>query len=109
MSVPLGQKDAVNDIKSIERVAIVFGGDEQLPSAYPLREDFPFHLPHVNVALKDHPRSLCLSDQSTATQIRDYTAIKFLHRVQWWLERSAYGELHGDEQPLDPMFSDSQI
>lgn len=109
LSVPLGQKDVVNDIRNQEPIAVVFGSTDILPQVYPLRDNFPFHLPHVNVALKHLPRSLCLSDQPIEQQISDYTAIKMLRRAQWWLERSAYGQLHGDEQPLDPMFVDSQI
>ncbi len=105
--VGLGQKEPINDIQSTEEVAITFSKDVSLPVCYPLRENFPFHLPHVNIAGQGYPRSLCLSDQPYEDQLRGYTAAKFLRDVQWWLKETAYDHLHGLEQPLDPLFCSS--
>ena len=102
--VPLGQKKTVEDIRTVEPVAIAFPPQTSVPTAYPLREDFPLKVPHLNVAPHGHPRSLCLSDQPLEDQLRNYTAVGFLHQIRWWLEKTAYGELHGEEQPLDPLF-----
>lgn len=102
--VPIGQKKTINDIRLLERVAITFEQRVCVPAAYPLREDFPFHLPHVNVVPGRSPRSLCLSSQPEEDQLRSYTAISFLSQIRWWFEESAYAKLHGEEQPLDPVF-----
>lgn len=102
--VPLGQKKTVTDIRTVEPVAITFLPQTSVPTAYPLRDDFPLNIPHVNVAPKGYPRSLCLSDQPLEDQLRGYTAAGFLHQIRWWFEKTAYGQLHGEEQPLDPLF-----
>lgn len=107
--VPLGQKKTVADIRTVEPVAITFRPQAGLPTAYPLREDFPLSVPHVNVAPEGFPRSLCLSDQPLEDQLRGYTAVGFLFQIRWWLEKTAYGELHGVEQPLDPLFHLSPV
>ncbi len=109
IDVPLGQKKTENDIRSSEPLAIVFATDSALPAVYPLRKNFPFRLPHVNVAPEGFPQSLCLSDQPHEDQLRGYTAAKFLSQIRWWLVQTAYGKLHGDEQPLDPMFHMSPV
>jgi integrative and conjugative element protein (TIGR02256 family) len=105
--VPLGQKITVHDIHTHEDVAVVFSEEALIPAAYPAREDFPFHVPHVNVSPRGFPRSLCLSADPIEDQIRGYTPLKFVERIRWWLVKTAYGELHGDEQPLDAIFHHS--
>lgn len=107
--VPLGQKKTVADIRTIEPFAVTFRPQTSLPTAYPLREDFPTNVPHMNVAPAGFPRSLCLSDQPHEDQLRSYTAAGFLSQIRWWLEKTAYGMLHGEEQPLDPMFHLSPV
>ncbi len=107
--VPLGQKKTVADIHTVEPVAVTFRPQTSVPTAYPLREDFPTNVPHVNVAPAGFPRSLCLSEQPPEDQLRSYTAAGFLSQVRWWLEKTAYGKLHGDEQPLDPIFHLSPV
>lgn len=107
--VPLGQKKTVADIRTVEPVAITFRTQASVPTAYPLREDFPTNVPHVNVAPEGFPRSLCLSDQPLEDQLRGYTAVGFLFQIRWWLDKTAYGELHGVEQPLDPLFHLSPV
>lgn len=109
VAVPLGQKKTVTDIHTVEPVAITFRSQTSVPTAYPLREDFPTNVPHVNVAPAGFPRSLCLSDQPAEDQLRGYTAAGFLSQIRWWLEKTAYGKLHGEEQPLDPLFHLSPV
>lgn len=86
--VPLGQKETVADIRTNEPVAITFRQQPSVPTAYPLREDFPMNVPHVNVAPEGFPRSLCLSDQPLEDQMRGYTAAGFLAQVRWWFEQT---------------------
>lgn len=107
--VPLGQKKTVADIRTVEPVAITFRSQTSVPTAYPLREEFPTDVPHMNVAPAGFPRSLCLSELPHEDQLRSYTAAGFLSQIRWWLEKTAYGKLHGEEQPLDPMFHLSPI
>jgi len=107
--VPLGQKKTINDIQLIEPVAVVFSIEASVPSVFPLRDDFPFHLPHVNIVPGGFPRSLCLSNQPMEDQLRGYTAAKYLCQIRWWFEETAYGKLHGEEQPLDPVFFGSAM
>lgn len=102
--VPLGQRELVNAIEPEEPVAVLIGRDDLLPHVYPLRPDFPGHVPHFNVALPGQPRSLCLYETPPEEVRRTYTAIAFVERIRWWLLETAYGRLHGDAQPLDPLF-----
>lgn len=107
--VPLGQKKTVADIRTVETIAVTFRPQTSVPTAYPLREDFPTNVPHMNVAPAGFPQSLCLSEQPHEDQLRSYTAAGFLSLIRWWLEKTAYGNLHGEEQPLDPMFHLSPV
>ncbi len=107
VSSDTAHKIPIHDIHTQEDVAVVFHEKTLIPTAYPAREDFPFHVLHVNVSPREFPRSLCLSADPIEDQIRDYTPLKFIERIRWWLVKTAYGELHGDEQPLDAIFHHS--
>ncbi|KQT58252.1 hypothetical protein ASG52_22660 [Methylobacterium sp. Leaf456] len=107
--VPLGQRALVNDIEPEEPVAVLIGRDNLLPHAYPLRPGFPDHVPHFNVAPPDRPRSLCLYEVAAEEVRRTYTAIGFVERIRWWLAETAYGRLHGEAQPLDPLFQQTGL
>src|SRR5215211_3687818 len=109
VDVGLGQRKLIHDVHSWEPVALVFGSDEKLPAAYAVRQDFPGDVPHLNVTKAGHPRSLCLYDASPDEVRITYTALRFIERVRWWLRETAYGRLHGDEQPLDPLFHQAGI
>ena len=96
----------VNDIKRIERVAAVFPvSADSLPKALALREDFPM-VPHLTLQDVAKPRSLCLYDRPWTELRHSWTGTAFVEHVRLWLARTARGELHEADQPLEPlMFS----
>lgn len=104
VDIELGQRPPVNPIKSTEVIGFVFEAGN-VPQAYPLRADFPQHLPHINLAPRGSPRSLCLFDLPQDELLRVLTPVLLIERTRYWLAKSAHGELHGDEQPLDPIFA----
>lgn len=107
LAVALGQRQVVNDIRATERVAVVFHGDGRLPQVYPLRDDFPAEVPHLNISGDGEPRSLCLFDMPVDEAVRLATPLVLLERSRFWLRETAYGRLHGEDQPLDPLFARS--
>ncbi len=104
VDVGLGQRPTVNDVRSWEPIALRFGMEDTLPSAFSLRGDFPTDVPHLNVVPVGQPRTFCLYNVQPHEVSRTYTALRFIERVRWWLRETAYGRLHGDDQPLDPLF-----
>jgi hypothetical protein len=104
VDVGLGQRPTINDVRSREPVALRFGQDNTLPSAFSLRDDFPTAVPHLNVVPSGHPRTFCLYNALPNEVLITYTALRFIERVRWWLRETAYSRLHGDDQPLDPLF-----
>lgn len=104
VDVDLGQAPVVNDIRPTERVALRFLPDTLVPVAFPCRSDFPQDVPHLNIARSGEPRSFCLYDAATEDVVRLYSPHRYLERLRWWLLETAYGTLHGADQPLDPLF-----
>ena len=94
-------------ILAVEQIAICYL-DNGLPSfkAYALRKDFP-DLPHLNLTLKGKPRELCLFDVHFMDQVYNQNFIEFVLRVKDWLDRAAVGELHLEEQPMEPFLLSS--
>ncbi len=87
-----------------ERLALcVPGNPKQLIEVLALRKDFPI-LMHQNQGVLDAPPSLCLYFEPVATVLRTWTPSSFLRRIQWWLEKSAKGELHTADQPVEHLF-----
>lgn len=105
--VELGQADRINDVRKQEMVAVVTDHDRAMPSVYPLRPDFPQHLPHMNLNYRGKRRSLCLFDANVEDIVHLYNPAMLIERVRWWMQKSAYGELHGEDQPLDPAIAPS--
>jgi hypothetical protein len=105
--VELGQADAVNDVREREPVAILTGPTHTIPAVYPLRSDFPQHIPHMNLNYRGRRRSLCLFDAHAEDIAHLFNPAMLVERVRWWMQKSAYGELHGDDQPLDPALAPS--
>lgn len=92
-----------HDIRKCERMAAIFSSsDEHPPEVLALRKDFP-EAPHINLREKEFPRSLCLYDQAYEDVRLTWTPANFLQRVRFWLERTATGNLHADDQPLEPL------
>lgn len=87
-----------------ERLALCIPQDRgQLIEVLALRQDFPT-LMHQNHGVLDTPASLCLYFESTASVLRTWTPQSFLRRIQWWLVKSARGELHAADQPVEQLF-----
>ncbi|MDQ5823411.1 MAG: Mov34/MPN/PAD-1 family protein [Chloroflexota bacterium] len=99
--VQLGQH-LVNDIRKHERIATVFWEDDRdVPETLALRTDFPL-VPHLNLREEEFPRSLCLFDRPYSELKLSWTVMGYVERVREWLALTARGELHADDQPLEP-------
>ncbi|MGI8860784.1 MAG: Mov34/MPN/PAD-1 family protein [Rubrobacteraceae bacterium] len=103
----------VHDVKGRERIAAVFREDDVVaPEALALRPDFPSvpHLNSLNVTfLEELPRSLCLYDQPYHDLKLTWTSIAFVERIREWLALTARGELHAEDQPLEPLLVGSPV
>ena len=97
----------VHDIRAVESIAVVFTRtDDSYPIIYALRCDFPL-VPHLNVLPKRLPRSLCLYDEPWSEVRMQWTALKYLESIRQWLTLTARGELHQEDQPLEPLLLSS--
>ena len=103
LDVALGQRRPVNPIQETESIGIVFR-DGTVPCVFPLRGGFPSEVPHLNIAFGEVPSSLCLFDLPTEEILRILSPVMLVERTRWWLRETAHGRLHGDDQPLDPLF-----
>lgn len=98
-----------NDIRSRERLAIIFDpSDDILPDAISLRDDFP-QVPHLNLREHEFPRSLCLYEETPQEAYLRWTAVNFIGRIRSWLALTARGTLHADDQPLEPLLQTSPV
>ena len=96
----------LHDIRQRERLAVRFWADERLlPEVLALREDFPV-VSHLNLRPLDSPRSLCLYDRPFDELKLDWTIPSFVERIRFWLAQTASGQLHSDDQPLEPLLFD---
>jgi integrative and conjugative element protein (TIGR02256 family) len=92
-----------NPIHREERLAVIFSdGDMVFPEVLALRSDFP-RVPHTNLRDTEFPRSVCLYDQPYENVKLDWTPARFLNRIRYWLQKTATGNLHGEDQPLEPL------
>ncbi len=104
VEVELGQKNNAYEIQKIERIAVIFDPkDNSFPLVLSLRDDFP-RAPHTTLEDENFPVSLCLYDQPFI-EIKLYlTPTRFIERIRQWLADTARGKLHGEDQPLEPLF-----
>ena len=103
VDVEVGQ-EPVCDIRRLERIAAKFtAADEIPPEAAALRVDFP-RVPHLMIGEEEFPRSLCLYDEPYDDIKIRWSPPAFVERVRDWLQQTATGALHGEDQPLEPMF-----
>lgn len=72
------------------------------PEVYALREDFP-NVPHLNLLPWAHPRSLCLFNRPYEEFRTRLSGQALLQRTLKWLALTARGELHAEDQPLEPL------
>lgn len=97
------------DLRYRERLAVLVRAKrEDLPMVLALRKDFP-RLVHMNRVAPGTPAHLCLYFEPVAAILRTWTPETFLHRIVWWIEQSARGELHLADQPLDHLFFSSKF
>ena len=97
-----------NDIRRVERLAIVFRSDDNwYPQVLSLRSDFPV-VPHLNLRWAgDDPKSLCLYDRSWDEVKTRWTSPGFIERIRGWLSDTAVGSLHREDQPLEQVLHGS--
>jgi hypothetical protein len=99
-------QNVVYDIRRVERIAILIpANDDKMPEVWALRADFP-RVPHTNLRTYDVPKSLCLYDDPGEVALT-WTGAKFLEDIRVWLSRTAKGELHRENQPLEPFIVSS--
>lgn len=97
----------VSDIRHTERLAAIFTcQDKSFPEVVSLRTDFP-SIPHLNMRPVGEPRNLCLYEQPYPEIKLKWTGFRFLERIRDSLSRSAKGELHVPDQPLEPLVAPS--
>ena len=100
--VQIGQK-TVHKIKKHERLAVIFEkSDTIMPDVLALRRNFPL-VPHINLRSKEFPRSLCITEQHYSEGKLRFTGATFLENIRNWLALTAKGELHAEDQPLEPL------
>lgn len=93
-----------HDIKTEERIAVAFDPDDRrAPNPKTLRKSFPV-APHENLTPSGAPRSLCLYEERYAERRERWTAPQFVRRLHEWLSKTARGELHAGDQPLERLF-----
>jgi hypothetical protein len=98
----------VHEILREERIAVLFfDADNAYPEVLALRNDFP-EVPHTNLRDTELPRGLCLYDQPYENVKVDWTPARFLTRIRFWLQNTATGTLHGEDQPLEPLLLGSR-
>jgi proteasome lid subunit RPN8/RPN11 len=103
VEVELGQELA-HDIRPIERIALIWAEQGAAPVALALRQDFP-SVPHLVLGPPESPKILCLYDEPWSEVRLDWTPVGFIERIRGWLARNARGQLHAEDQPLEPLLT----
>lgn len=87
-----------------ERLALCVPTDPKtLVEVLALRKTFPV-LMHQNSRPTNAPASLCLYFEPLPVVLRTWTPEQFLRRIQWWMEKTARGDLHPADQPVEQLF-----
>jgi proteasome lid subunit RPN8/RPN11 len=104
VDVERGQR-VVHDVRHVERLAAVFdaGRPDETPELLALRDDFPGDVPHLNLRTWAYPRSLCLYDVAFRDVRPRWTPARYVALIREWLRKTARGDLHADDQPLEPL------
>lgn len=93
-----------NDIRYVEKLSVRFdNSDNVAPEVLALRDDFP-QVSHLNLMPFEKPKSLCLYERPYEELKFNWRGVLFLERIREWLALTALGELHQDDQPLEPFF-----
>ena len=95
-------QDTEYEIRPMERLALRFErSDCSYPAVQALRADFPV-VPHLYWTPAGEPRSLCLYEAPWVEVRLRWTGAGFLSDIARWLARTAVGEVHEADQPLEP-------
>jgi integrative and conjugative element protein (TIGR02256 family) len=98
----------IHDIHRYERLAVKFDPkDEVIPEVLALRSDFPL-VPHINIRRNECPRSLCIFEEPYYELKLHWTAPFLIRKIREWLTLTSRGELHADDQPLEPLLIGSE-
>ncbi|WP_419164457.1 Mov34/MPN/PAD-1 family protein [Candidatus Palauibacter sp.] len=93
---------AAHDIRMEESIAVIFDPEDRMgPTALALRQDFP-DVPHTFFVPAGSMKSLCLFEEAYTEQRLHWTAAAYLRQLHLWLSKTARGELHEEDQPLEP-------
>jgi len=87
-------------VKAVERIKIKIVND-CVPEVF-CRQDFPI-VPHLNV-YENGDKTLCLFDVPFHDIKYMFNASMFINRIVYWFSKTARGELHQPNQPLEPFF-----
>jgi hypothetical protein len=102
VDVEVGQRPKCN-IRRRERIAVLFDAtDNASPEVLALRPDFPRDISHLNLRAPGSPASLCLSDEPYEEAKLHWSPAGLVTGIRDWLSLTARGELHRDDQPLEP-------
>lgn len=86
-----------------ERVAYGFCHGSNIPFTASWRKDFPETM-HQNPTQPGAPKSLCLFDQHESVTLMTWTPERHIQRTKWWLTQASHGQLHADDQEVEPLF-----
>ena len=96
-------------ILRIERLALTYYLNSKFRwEVRALRENFPVTI-HQNHVYEGEPHLLCLYTEPWQSVERTWTPELFLKHILWWLRATAEGTIHGDDQPIEPLFLSSYI
>ena len=87
-------------VNPVERVKILIKNDS-LPEVH-CRSDFPV-VPHLNVH-ENGGKTLCLFDVAFHDIKYMFNASMLINKIVYWFSKTARGELHQPDQPLEPFF-----
>ena len=95
------------DIRLVETLAVVFqDSEDNHPEVLALRRDFPI-VPHLISRQEELPRGLCLYERPYAEEKHYWTPAAYLQRIRTWLDKTADGTLHPEDQQLEPFLPPS--
>lgn len=86
-----------------ERVVYGFYHGSNIPFTASWRKDFPETM-HQNPTQPGEPKSLCLFDEPESIILMTWTPERHIQRTKWWLTQASHGELHSDDQAVEPLF-----
>lgn len=96
------------DIRMYEDIGIVvLNRRDCVPEVFALRSDFPDDLAHTNNTEKPYPVSLCLFEESADEILLRWSSRAFVEEIRNWLSETASGQLHKEDQPVEPFLSSS--